>query len=414
VNTIDLRQRFATHVPAPPRARLEAVRGLAEARALPLYLVGGFVRDVLLGIAPDDFDLVVEGDAPALALAARDFWGGSVTVHAPFGTAAWTAPDGVSLDFASARTETYSQPATLPRVRYPVPITDDLRRRDFTINALALRLDGAHFGELLDPFQGRDDLAARAIRVLHSASFQDDPTRLFRAVRYEQRLRFHITPETLTLLPGAWSALTALTADRVRREFELIFREANAPAMLARLAEFGILAHVHPGLRWTQIESERAARLSQLPWRDWELSAPPEPDAFYWALLLAGAADAPAAATRLNLNREVSRAVSEALRLRKSWARPSEAVAVLDGLSELGVMAAYLLHEALRNDLHAYLTRWRRMRAQTTGDDLIARGLRPGPGFKNLLWQLRAARLDGEIADAADERRWLEAHLNQT
>lgn len=397
---------------AAHRAWLERLAGLAHERGVALYLAGGFVRDLLLGLRPDDFDLVAEDHAPALARAAVSRWGGDLTVHAPFGTAAWIAPDGLEFDFASARTETYPQPAALPVVHTPATIHDDLRRRDFTINAMAVRVNGAHAGELLDPFHGQADLEARVVRVLHTRSFQDDPTRVFRAVRYEQRLGFHIAPETLALLPGAWDVLSVLTADRLRREFELIFRETQVTAMLARLQALDVLAHVHPALTWNERDAADAACVPQLPWQAWRLPSAPEPDALYLALLLRDSgedhAGVAAALTQLNVGRAVEQAVLEAMRLEKTWSRPSEAVAVLDGLSELGVITAYVAQPALRPDLHAYLARWRYIRAATTGDDLIARGLPPGPHFKQLLWALRAARLDGDITDLAGEQALLE------
>ncbi len=281
------------------------------------------------------------------------------------------------------------------------------------LHAMALRVDGAHFGELLNPHGGQSDLAARVVRVLHPGSFVDDPTRLFRAARYEQRLGFSLAPETLALIPGAWEALAALTGDRVRREFELIFREPRAVAMLARLAGLEVLPCVHPALRWGEREAVRAAVIPDLPKSDWRLASPLEPDALYFALMLGAASpvEVTGALTRLNTNGGVSRAVVEGLHLRVAWTRPSEAVAILGELSELGVVVAYVLHEGARAALNDYLARWRFVRAETTGDDLIARGLTPGPQFKRLLWELRAARLDGVITDVAGEqeliRRWL-------
>lgn len=391
----------------PPARRdwLGRMRALAAARGWPLYVVGGFVRDVLLGLPPDDFDLVVEAAAPALARAAAEAWGGQVVVHAPFATATWTAPDGVAFDLASARTEHYPRPAALPVVHAPVSLAEDLRRRDFTINTLAVRLDGEAFGTLLDPFAGQADLAAGRVRVLHAASFVDDPTRLFRAVRYEQRLGFHLTPDTLALIPQAWPALAALTGDRVRREFELIFREAQAGRMLARLAELEVLRHAAPGLKWSGAETADAAELDALPWAAWGLAAPPDPTPAYWALLLRQAEPEALAAAlaRLRLPRAVADGVRDALALPTSWARPSEAVAALDPLEPPGWLAAYGARPSLRPHLHAYLTAWRQVRAHTTGADLIARGLTPGPAFKPLLQRLRAAWLDGEVVDADAE-----------
>lgn len=406
---LDLDSYLRRWLPAARLKRLAQIRQLAEGEQTPLYVVGGFVRDSLLGLAPDDFDLVVAGDAPALARAAARAWGGMVTVHTPFGTAAWRTPEGFEIDFASARTETYPAPAVLPVVSVPASIEADLFRRDFTINALALRLDGPHAGDWLDPFNGQVDLKARTVRVLHPLSFRDDPTRVFRAVRYEQRLGFDIAPGTLDLIPGA--PLESLTSDRLRHEFELIFREPNAAAMLGRLAALGILPRVHPALAWDEHAARAVAVTGQLPWRDWQLAAAPEPDAPVWAGLLreAGSADVAAVMARLNINRGQSEAVREAAALRRNWSRPSEAVAALDAISELGVIAAYVARPELRDDLNAYLARWRFVRPTLNGDDLMARGLAPGPDFKRWLWTLRAAWLDGAVTDSASEQALLDS-----
>jgi tRNA nucleotidyltransferase (CCA-adding enzyme) len=405
--------RLDQHLPEGQRRRLANVCQTAQRMGLAVYVVGGFVRDLCLGLAPGDLDLVVEGDAPRLARAVAREFGGAVTTHAPFGTATWQCPDGSSLDFATARTETYRKPAALPDVT-PADIAADLRRRDFTINAMALRLAGEV--ELLDPFNGQSDLDGRWVRVLYALSFQDDPTRLFRAVRYEQRLDLALAPETLALVGGAWEALAALTGDRVRHELELIFRERRAPAMIARLAALGILWHVHPALDWGPAQARLAALISDLPASAWRLASAPEPDAFYLALLLSEApsADVEAALARLNINRRVTEAVRAAVSLKLAGTRPRDLVVQLDTLDELAVMAAYVVHAGLRSRLHDYLASWRFVRAETTGDDLVAQGLTPGPRFKEILWEVRAARLEGQVTDAQGEqaivRRMLDGH----
>jgi tRNA nucleotidyltransferase (CCA-adding enzyme) len=388
---------------ADQRGRLAGVCQTAQRLGLAVYVAGGFVRDLWLGLAPGDLDLVVEGDAPGLAQAlARDL-GGTVTIHAPFGTATWQCPDGASLDLATARTETYRHPAALPEVR-PAEIAADLRRRDFAINAMALRL--VEPVELLDPYQGQLDLAERRVRVLHPLSFQDDPTRLFRAVRYEQRLDLALAPETRALIPGAWAALAVLTGDRIRHELELIFREPRAAAMLARLAALDILPHVHPALQWGPAQAEPAALIGALPVSAWRLASAPAPDALYLALLLnaASPADVDAVLARLNFNRSVTGAVRAAVGLKLTGTRPRDVVAQLDALDELAVIAAFVVHADWRERLYAYLATWRFVRAETTGDALVAQGLTPGPLFKEILWQVRAARLDGQVADLLGEQ----------
>ena len=157
-------------------------------RGLPLYIVGGSVRDLVLGHRLNDFDLTLEGNAIALARSLASKHGGTITAHIKFGTANWLLPDHLkidhpTLDLVSARSETYKHPVALPTVKLG-SIADDLRRRDFTINAMAIRLDGSHFGELRDDLNGMEDLQNGIIRILYPRSFIDDPTRMYRAVRY--------------------------------------------------------------------------------------------------------------------------------------------------------------------------------------------------------------------------------------
>lgn len=415
MTSAELSSRITATVPAARRERLTQAAALAAERGWPLYLVGGFVRDLLLGLAPDDFDVVVEGDAPALAQALARRLGGTVLTHPAFGTATWTTPDGVTVDLATARTETYPAPAALPVVHGPAALRADLDRRDFSINALAVPLTPAGWGGLVDAHHGQTDLAQRIIRVLHPLSFQDDPTRLFRAVRYEQRLGGQIAPETLALMEAAGAALEALSADRLRHELELIFRERRAAAMLARLDELGVLRRAHPALAWGAAESAAAEVWPALPWPAWRLDPPPAPDAA-WLSLLLRRAEAPArqaALRRINPSGMVATAVQQALDLAGGWPRPSQAVAVLDRGSELSWVAAYVARPDLRPALAAYLSQWRFVRSALTGHDLIQRGLPPGPDFKVWLGRLRAARLDGQVSDAAGEEallaEWLAA-----
>ncbi|MFN2158288.1 MAG: CBS domain-containing protein, partial [Anaerolineae bacterium] len=220
----------------------------AEQLDYTLYIVGGFVRDLLLGRPNQDIDLVVEGDAIALARSlARDL-GGRVRSHERFGTAKWILVDGDELDFVTARTEFYTQATALPQVE-PSSIKQDLHRRDFTINTLAIRLDRDHRGELLDFYGGEQDLRDGVIRVLHSLSFTEDPTRILRAIRLEQRLGFHIEPRTQELIADALGLLARVTGERIRHELFQLFQEQAPEAGLTRMEELGVLRQIHPGLR---------------------------------------------------------------------------------------------------------------------------------------------------------------------
>ena len=399
--------------------RLRQVQRVAGELGLPTYMVGGLARDLLLRRQPGDIDLVVqaadEADdtaGPRLARILAQRYGGRVTVHKSFGTATWIDADGQAIDVATARTETYARPAALPTVMPGTSILADLSRRDFTINAIAIRVDGELFGVVLDPYQGQDDLAARRVRVLHAKSFQDDPTRIFRAVRYEQRLDFQLSGETLAQVPGALAHVPALSGERVRHELELIIAEPKAGAMLARLAGLEVLAAVHPALSWTQAQANRAEAIAGLPLQAWRLPGPVDTTSIYLALLLAAAEpnEARAALQRLDANRRVAEAVSAALRLRLASAVASAVVAQLDALSIVAVVAAYVLRPEFRVLLHQYLSQWRFVSAATTGDDLVALGFQPGPNFRRWLWGLRAARLDGTVTDRDGElallREW--------
>ncbi len=419
----DLRAALTAALPAARLTRLQQLQSLAAELGTPTYLVGGFVRDLLLGRPPGDFDLVAvpapgepEPAGPRLARAFSRQFGGALTVHAAFGTATWLDPLGALVDCATARTETYAQPGWLPSVTPAADIATDLARRDFTINALALRLDGDHLGELVDPFTGQADLAARQVRILHAASFRDDPTRLFRAVRYAQRLGFEIAADTLDRLPSALPILPTLSGERLRHEFELIFAESSAPAALAYLAALGALAAVHPALQWGPSETERAAVIRELPRPDSRVDLRLLQAAAYLSLLLSAATgESPGALARLTVTRDVSEAVTAALAFQPGlWTDPplpSEVVAVLDRLPEAGLVAASVLHPSARPVLHRYLSDWRFVRPALTGDDLLALGLPAGPAFKTLLWQLRAGRLDGTLTSRAAElalaRQWV-------
>ncbi|HEY5671279.1 MAG TPA: CBS domain-containing protein, partial [Anaerolineales bacterium] len=258
----NLAERLERALPPARLALLKSVAKVAHEQKVALYIVGGFVRDLLLERPSLDFDLVVEGDAIALARALSRKHGGRVTSHARFGTAKWlltdagknqgdsrkatnrydklSNPNQEFLDLITARTEFYTYPSALPTVERS-SIKLDLHRRDFTINTLALRLDGRYYGELYDYWGGFADLRQGIVRVLHSLSFVDDPTRMLRAVRFEQRFGFRIEQRTLELLIEAIPLLERVSGDRIRHELDHILIEERAVEMLARLSELKLL-----------------------------------------------------------------------------------------------------------------------------------------------------------------------------
>jgi len=233
---------------SPPVLALAKIAG-REASELgqELYLVGGVVRDLFLGRANFDFDLVVEGDAIKLARRLAIDSQAKLKTHPRFGTAKLKYP-GFSLDLATARSETYSKPGALPTVK-PSKLKDDLIRRDFSINAMALRLNPQRFGELIDLHHSKNDLDNRLIRILHPNSFIDDATRILRGIRYEQRLGFRLEAETEKLLCRDAAMLDTISGDRIRHELELILKEDEPEPALRRAGELGVLRQLHPSLK---------------------------------------------------------------------------------------------------------------------------------------------------------------------
>jgi len=405
---------------ALPAAQIELIRRVAseaDAQMMAVYIVGGFVRDLLLGYPSQDFDIVVEGDAIALGKALGKKYGGRVTVHKRFGTAKWFVQESdldardelpEFLDLISARTEFYEHPTALPTVERG-SIKLDLHRRDFTINTLALRLDGHHYGELHDYWGGLADLERGIVRVLHSLSFVDDPTRMLRAVRYEQRYDFEIEARTRELMDEARPMLEKLSPERVRHELDRMLDEPNRYGMLARLDELGLLRAIHP-------ELPKPISVIALP-EDENFASyappgllPPE-QTLAWLLWLSPAnpSTIKALSDRLRLPAALTKLLSAATSLRRDMpslvgSKPSAWVDRLEDVPDLAVYAVYLFADGKARDaLQCYLEDWKYIEPKTTGHDLKARGLPPGPEYQNILRQLRNAWLDGEIKSEEDE-----------
>jgi tRNA nucleotidyltransferase (CCA-adding enzyme) len=412
----EVKRLLTAALPSDRLAVLERVSRAALERSLPLYLVGGFVRDLLLGRPGLDFDLVVEGDAVRLAKSL----GGKVTVHSRFGTAQWWLEGELSgpIDLITARRETYARPGALPTVR-PGSLEDDLRRRDFSINTLAVRLDGGHFGELRDDLGGLDDLRRGRVRALHPGSYRDDPTRILRAARYEQRYRFEIAAQDLAWIAAAKSLLERLSGERLRHELDLILEEPDPPKALRRLSGLGVLAEIHPSLGWTD---EAAARLKRGKQRLGEGQPAPLPlpggEAFlgwhFW-LMDRPAAEIESLEKRLHFHADLFRsllAASAILQQAESLAnsKPSACTRALEEFPPTAVYAVCLAEPpgGLREKLTAYLETWRYVKPKTTGHTLKKYGLEPGPVYRDILQEMRAAWLDGEIDTPQQEQARLQ------
>lgn len=410
-----------------PEGLLLLLRQVGEAAQQlnnPLYTVGGFVRDLLLGYPNFDVDLVVEGDASTLAHKLAALYGGRVRSHRRFGTAKWIRDDAAfaaglplsddtpsSLDFATARTEFYEEPTALPVVESS-NVKLDLHRRDFTINTLAVRLDPPHWGELLDFYGGERDLEEGVIRVLHSLSFVEDPTRILRAARFEQRFGFRIEPRSAELIAESVDLLARLSGGRIRHEFDLLFLEREPENVLRRLQELGVLAILHPDLRWSD---DLAPKFKNLRLALTELPAPPaSTDRLYAALWLRRH---PAGVQRhflgrLHVTSATHELIEEGIRLvalEPDLSVPDLLASQLDALLAPFSDAALLVARIGADDwviskrIHHYQVHLRPQRIHLGGDHLRALGLRPGPEYRDILQAVRAAVIDGRIGTAAEE-----------
>lgn len=417
---VHLAAELEAALPAAQLRLLQAVAAEAEAAELPLYMVGGVVRDLLLSRPVKDFDLVVEGDAIALGQRLVRKLGGRLTSHRRFGTAIWHL-EGLegdvpaAIDLISARRERYAHPGALPEVSFG-DIQQDLLRRDFSINTLALRLDGGHFGRLLDPLGGLADLAAGQLRGLHDRSFIDDPTRILRILRFAARLEFTIEARTATWLGVALPGLGEISGERVRNELTAILAEAAPSRALAQAEALGVLAAIHPALHFDDAMAASLARLPDEVDPLWALGETARIDLAYLLWLRHLPAEAGlAVAAHLRLPQRVSEALVAwsglAERLPQlSAAAPSEVVLALESAPDLAMagLAVESDDENVRELLANYAGQWRHVRPTLNGHDLSRRGLEPGPRYGRILATLRAAWLDGQVTSPDEERALLD------
>ncbi|RME70170.1 MAG: CBS domain-containing protein, partial [Chloroflexi bacterium] len=442
---LNLADQLRRTLSAPLFRLLQQAGQLAASQGDTLYLVGGFVRDLLLMLEYEndpaarektsprfDLDLVVEGDAIALARQLQARNRGRVVSHQRFGTAKWILENPIpfhannsgvtlaSLDFVTARTEFYEHPSALPEVERS-SIRQDLHRRDFTINTLALNLNPDRLGELLDFYGGQNDLRARLIRVLHSLSFVEDPTRMLRAARLIARLDFKLEERTAELLENARDLLERVSGERIFNELVLIFRERSPEKALRVLDQLGILAVIHPGL---MMDDWLEARLRQLrggladtPWA----GISPQP-IHYLALMAFFLArdELDTLMQRLNLRADQRKLLRQVYTIRRrdreiaAAEKNSTLYHLLAPTSDEARMVAWigLDNEAARGKLVHFQTTLRNVEPIINGDYLKEEmGLTPGPLFRTILTRLRDARLDGEVLTLSDERRLVEQIL---
>ena len=392
-------------------ALIDMASDIAADEGTPLYLVGGAVRDLLLGRPTEDLDLVVEGDAETLAAVIAKGMSGDVVARSQFATVklkVW----GSTLDMSTARNEWYARPGALPQIAHGT-MREDLARRDFSINAMAYPLHLGRGAELLDPHGGLDDLRRGLVRTLHDGSFTDDATRIMRAVRYEQRLGFTLEQQTESLLRRDLPMLDTISGDRLRRELQLWMEEERRLEILARADSLGVLAAIHPalagaGVAASQVAAGRAGHTS---------------DAKVCLALLVlpvSRTDGWAIVDRLRMPPGWAAVVRDTIELRQRLSGLAEAAEsnsrLYEYLSPFGDAAVRAWSLAApdsrtREALALYLDKLRHVRLALNGRDLMALGVPQGPAVGAMLARLRSAKLEGAAEGRARETELVHAWL---
>lgn len=398
---------------------------VAERLQQRVYCVGGFVRDMLLKVPNFDLDLVVEGDGMEFAQALAETVGGRARTHERFKTGVVIFPDGMKVDVATARTEYYEFPAALPRIER-ASIKEDLYRRDFTINTLAIALNPENYGELIDFFGGRRDINNGIIRILYNLSFVEDPTRILRAIRFEQRYKFTIEPDTLRFAQDAIARrlLGRLSFKRILQELILILNEKDPVPALRRMNEIGAWEFILPEVKLgeeTWITLRRIPRV--LGWMaEEQLGTRLRPWVVYMAVLLSQLDNGRLSEVlnRYPLDRMAVNAlkhIPDVKEIAKRLEREPMSMSQLD--RELRRLPweclAYLLliihQEPAWENVARYLKMRDDVRVKLNGHDLMKLGIARGPVYQEILSALRAARMDGLIQTREDEIRYVQSMI---
>lgn len=422
----NLRSLLRERLPQRVEDLLKKAGEVAEQMGVNAYVVGGFVRDLLLGYEDLDVDIVIEGDGIAFAGRFGALYSGKVVAHRKFGTAVIILPDGFRIDVATARTEYYEYPTALPTIEWS-SIKKDLYRRDFTINTLSIKLNRKDYGSLIDFFGGRRDLKEKTIRVLHNLSFIEDPTRVFRAIRFEQRFNFKISRHTQNLIRNAvaMDLFHKLSGKRLYDELTLIFSEADPIKAVRRMTEFDLLRFIHTKLTFnlsTQALFEGIK--DSLAWfKLLFLEENIEPWLVYFMGLLEPL-DAEAVeevCQRLSIPKGIvekitvtkGEAVAVLSRLDKKDLKASDIYNLLSTVptESIILMIAKTEKNTVKKHISLYLTELKKVKISVTGKDLLKMGVRPGPDYKQILNRVLEEKLDGRLKTRDEEINYIKEKL---
>ncbi|MCD6442960.1 MAG: CBS domain-containing protein [Thermotogae bacterium] len=428
MKSYDVREIMKKRLPKRILNILRLLGNVGDELEMPVYVVGGFVRDLLLGVENYDIDVVVEGNGVEYAEKMKDYFDAVVVIHERFGTAIVHLKDhDLRIDVATARTEYYEAPAELPKVEMS-NIKRDLYRRDFSINAMAIKLNNRDFGTLIDFFGCRKDLENGIIRVLYNLSFIEDPTRILRAVRFEQRYGFRIEERTEELLRQAVEEgyIEKVTGLRLREEFEKILDEKEPFKAVKRLAEFNVIVHLFPKTYYTQTMEEKVERLFKIT--DWMMDYSCGKFRKFYALMYIfleyhEKEDMLKIKQRYGLP---SKLIEELLKLRKiapmfvdlfgEGMKYSDIYKITKGVSYEGF--AYLssyLDDEKREIFKDYLVKLKQVRLKKINGDILIKkyGFKPGPILRDIMDEIFSAKLDGIVRDEDEENYLREKILSR-
>ncbi|MBI5145394.1 MAG: CCA tRNA nucleotidyltransferase [Candidatus Omnitrophica bacterium] len=412
-------KKYLNNLPEEVKDLMRLAGKVASQNNMPAYLVGGFVRDLLLGLPNLDLDIVVEGDGVKFAQDFAHRLKAKITCHRQFGTATINLGRNLKIDIASARCEYYPEAAHLPVVR-PGNLKDDLKRRDFTINTIAISINQKDRGRLIDFFHGKEDLHHKKIRILHDLSFIDDPTRIFRAIRFEQRFNFKIEPNTLKCLSQALAQemLTKVQPQRIRDEIILILKEDRPIRLIKRMEQLISFKFVHPRLYISEnIHRFLESIQRQIKW--FKKNYPERRPLDVWLVYFMGLLEhlklsqVKVICARFAFRRGETKRILNykklkarfILNLKKKKIKPSQIFQKLEPLSYevIIIIKAKFKDKLIHKRIADFFEIYNGMRIVISGADLQRLGVSPGPYYQKIFSQVLNAKLNGRLRSREEE-----------
>lgn len=394
---------------------LKDIGEVASKLNMPVYLVGGIVRDLFLQEQNDDIDIVIEGDGIEFVKSLQKKYGGDVMTHENFGTATWIHPSNIEIDIATSRLEYYDKPASLPDVEVST-LTEDLNRRDFTINAMAIYLNEDSFGTVIDPFQGQLDLYEKKIKTLHNISFVEDPTRIFRAIRFELRFNFLMDDQTETLALHSIDKVKNLSAERVLNEMERLFLEEDPIRAIDRLYELTFWHQLGVSDKSRQDSNKHAKKLQTLYKKETILIE--QPTSFQYLLIPFYNSDNLAKVERFAITKNNARFLREIMDLKQ------KDIAQLQNIEELHNTLKIYSNDAIAFVLTtnksqnfdliiSYLYKRDLLKPLLIGEDLSQLGIKPGPLYSKIFNELEMNVLTEQITTKDEAIKWVKQFIKK-